>query len=333
MTQENNQQDSGYQLPPNQSYPYPPQYYQPQPADDEIDLKELFLALWKGKWIILLTTIVFAAGGVFYALSLPNIYKAEAVLAPAQTSGKSGLAGMAAQFGGLASLAGINIGGGSTDSKAMALATLQSRQFINAFVHKHDLLVPLMAAKEWNAGSGELVIDPEVYNVDTQEWVREVEPGKSPEPTDWAAYKTFKAVLEVVEAKDNGLVTLSVNHYSPEVAQQWVTWLVEDLNSWIKGKALGETKRNIGYLEQQLQKTKVADMQSVFYQLIEEQTKNLMLAEVDNEFAFRTIDPAVVPEEKAKPKRALICLLATLLGGLLSVVVVLVRFAFRKDDK
>jgi uncharacterized protein involved in exopolysaccharide biosynthesis len=302
-------------------------------SDDEIDLKELFLALWKGKWLILLTTAIFAAGGVFYALSLPNIYKAEAVLAPAQEGGKSGLAGMAAQFGGLASLAGINIGGGSTDSKAMALATLQSRQFINAFIHKHELLVPLMAAKEWNAGSGELVIDPEVYNVDTQEWVREVEPGKSPQPSDWEAYKRFKAdILAVGEAKDTGLVTLSVNHYSPEVAQQWVTWLVEDLNSWMKEKSLGETKRNIGYLEQQLQKTKVADMQSVFYQLIEEQTKNLMLAEVDNEFAFKTIDPAVVPEERAKPKRSLICVLATLLGGMLGVAVVLVRFAFRKYD-
>lgn len=334
MTQENNQQDSGYQLPPNQSYPYPPQYYQPQPADDEIDLKELFLALWKGKWIILLTTIIFSAGSVFYALSLPNIYKAEAVLASAQEGGKSGLAGMAAQFGGLASLAGINIGGGGTDGKAMALATLQSRQFINAFIQKHNLLVPLMATKEWNANSGELVIDPEMYNVDTQEWVRGVELGKSLQPTDWKAYKKFKnGTLVVEEAQDTGLVTLSVNHYSPEIAQQWVTWLVEDLNSWMKEKSLSETKRNIGYLEQQLQKTKIADMQTIFYQLIEEQTKSLMLAEVDKEFAFKVIDPAVVPEERAKPKRAFTCVLGTLLGGILGVAIVLMSFAFRKSEK
>jgi uncharacterized protein involved in exopolysaccharide biosynthesis len=315
------------------NYQYPPYPYPPQASDDEIDLKELFLALWKGKWIILLTTIVFAAGGVFYALSLPNIYKAEAVLTSAQDSGQSGLAGMAAQFGGLASLAGINLGGGGADGKAMALAVLQSRQFINEFIHKHELLVPLMAAKEWNASSNTLVIDPELYNDANSQWVREVKPGKSAEPTDWEAYKVFKAdVLSVGEAKDTGLVTLSVSHYSPEIAKQWVTWLVEDLNAWMKEQSLGETKRNIGYLEQQLGKTAIADMRSVFYQLIEEQTKNLMLAEVEKEFAFKTIDPAVVPEEKAKPKRALICVLATLLGGMLGVAIVLVRFAFRKGD-
>ena len=319
------------QLPP-QGYPYPPQYMQPAAADDEIDLKELFFILWKGKWIIVLTTIIFAVGGVFYALSLPNIYKAEAVLAPAQDGGQSGLASMAAQFGGLASLAGINIGSGGTDSTAMALATLQSRQFINAFIHKHDLLVPLMAAKEWDARSNQLIINPEMYDEVHKQWVREVGPGKSVVPTDWESYKAFKeSILAIDEAKETGLVTLTVNYYSPELAQQWVTWLVEELNRWMKNKSLDETKRNIGYLEQQLEKTKVADMQSVFYQLIEEQTKKLMLAEVDNEFAFKTIDPAVIPEEKAKPKRALICVLTTFIGGMLGVAIVLVRLAFRKD--
>ena len=73
-------------------------------------------------------------------------------------------------------------------------------------------------------------------------------------------------------------------------------------------------------------------MQSVFYQLIEEQTKNLMLAQVQDEFAFKIIDPAVVPEEKAGPKRALICVLAVLLGGMLGMGIVLIRFAFTKKD-
>ncbi len=129
------------QLPPNQQVPpnppYPPYYLHSQvAADDEIDLRELFSALWKGKWVILLFTVVFAAGGVFYALSQPNTYKATAVLASASESGKGGMATMAAQFGGLASLAGINLGGGGADNKAMALAVLQSRLFINAFIHK-----------------------------------------------------------------------------------------------------------------------------------------------------------------------------------------------------
>ena len=66
-------------------------------------------------------------------------------------------------------------------------------------------------------------------------------------------------------------------------------------------------------------------MQSVFYQLIEEQTKTLMLAEVSDEYVFKTVSPAKVAEEKAKPMRALIVILGFMLGGMLSVIIVLIR--------
>ena len=314
----------------NENYRLPPQAYPPQ--DDEIDLKELFIALWKGKWIIIFTTFVFAVGGVLYALSQPNTYKAEAVLASANDSKSGGLAAMASQFGGLASLAGISLGGGGTDSKAMALATLQSRQFVNAFIHKYDLRVPLMAGEKWSESTDTLLLDPEIYDAQSKTWVREVEPGKTPEPTDWEAYKEFKKLIAVSESKNNGLVTLSITHLSPTIAKQWVDWLVIDLNAWVKKQSLDEARRNISYLEEQIERTSISDMQSVFYQLIEEQTKNLMLAQVQDEFAFKIIDPAVVPEEKAGPKRALICLLAVLLGGMLGMGIVLIRFAFAKKD-
>ena len=304
-----------------------PQYLQHH--DDEIDLKELFIALWKGKWIIILLTAVFAVGGVLYALSIPNTYKAEAVLTSANDSKTSGIA---SQLGGLASLAGINLGGGGSDGKAIALATLQSRQFLNAFVNKYDLLVPLVAGDKWDPAQDTLLIDPEMYDEQQQKWVREVSPGKSPQPTDWDAYKEFKKILAVSESKDTGLVTLSITHLSPTIAKEWVDQLVIDLNTWVKNNSLNDTRRNISYLEAQIEKTNIADMQSVFYQLIEEQTKNLMLAEVQDEFAFKIIDPAVVPEEKVGPKRALICVLAVLLGGMLGTAIVLIRYAFAKKD-
>ncbi len=67
-----------------------------------------------------------------------------------------------------------------------------------------------------------------------------------------------------------------------------------------------------------------------FYQLIEEQTKNMMLTQVKTEYVLKTVDPAQVPEEKAKPKRALIVVLGTILGGLLSVIIVLTRYFSNK---
>ena len=68
--------------------------------DDEIDLKELFTVLWDGKLIISAITGIAAVISVLIAVSLPNIYTATALLAPAESSG-GGLSGVMKQYGGL----------------------------------------------------------------------------------------------------------------------------------------------------------------------------------------------------------------------------------------
>jgi uncharacterized protein involved in exopolysaccharide biosynthesis len=317
---------------PNPNYlPYP---QQPQSTEDEIDLRELFKALWKGKWIIIATTFVFAASSVLYALSLPNIYKSDALLAPAESSDGGGLSKMAGQLGGLAALAGVNLGAGESSQTDLAVQVMRSRQFVEAFIKNHDLLVPLMAAKDWNLANNKLILDEELYNPNTGEWLREPNGLRGSTPTAQEAFEVFnKEVLSISQDKESGLYTVSVKYYSPYVAQQWVNWLVEDINKVMRERTIAETSQNLAYLNTQLQKTAVADMQSTFYRLIEEQTKSLMLAEVQEEFIFKVVDPAVVPELKDGPKRALICMLGTLLGGMLSIAVVLVNFTFRKEGR
>ena len=53
---------------------------------DELDLKELFLVLIRGKWIISSTTTFLLIIGIFYSLSLPDIYESKALLAPVDES-------------------------------------------------------------------------------------------------------------------------------------------------------------------------------------------------------------------------------------------------------
>ncbi|MCP4325927.1 MAG: LPS O-antigen length regulator [Psychromonas sp.] len=320
--------------------------HQNQIADDEIDLKELFLVIWKGKWIIMVLTMLFAGGGVFYAKSQPNTYISSVLLAPAQDEGGSGLGG---QLGGLAALAGVNIGGssGGADVKTQALAVLQSRIFIDAFIKKNDLLVPLMASKKWtpelkqwdqekqkwNEAPAKHVLNEEIYDTKNKQWLVNEETKQPLIPTMWNANKAFKALVSVSEDKENGMVTLSITHHSPIIAQQWAELLVLEINAWMKNDKLIETDKNIGYLRKQLEQVAIAEVRTLFYQMIEEQFKNKMLAEVQAEYVFKTIDPAVIPEEKAGPKRALICVLATLLGGMFGVFLVLVRHFIKKPDE
>lgn len=316
----------------NDTHNYDPQRHSDY-QDDEIDLRELFGIIWQGKWWIIAITFVFAVGSVIYSLSLPNIYKSEATLAPTEEASGGGLSQMAGQLGGLASLSGVNLGGGNTDKTTIALEILKSRAFIKGFVEKYDILPELMAVEEWNRGSG-VVFNSELYNPDTNEWVREVEPPQQPAPSSWEYVRVFRdQVLEVSKDDTTGLVTIAVNHQSPEVSEKWVGWLIEEINNHMRERDIQEAQRSLEYLDKELQSTSLSDMQQVFYQLIEKQTQTIMLANVRPEYIFQTLDPAVVPEQKAKPSRALICIIGTFLGGFLSVGFVLVRNIFRKETK
>ena len=304
-----------------------------QSVDDEIDLRELWNALWEGKTQIAAITSVFAIASIVIALMLPNIYRSEALLAPAAESEGGGLAALAGQFGGLASIAGINLSDGATDPTVVALEVLKSRRFVKSFINKHQLLLPLMAADGWTATSDTLEFDNDIYDIDNQEWVRNVSAPLKPKPSDIEAYEFFMDdVLSVSQDKKSGLVTIAIEFYSPSLAKQWVDWLVTDLNDYMRAKDLNNAERTISYLNEQLNSTSIADMQTIFFQLIEEQTKTIMLANVRQDYVLEVIDPAVVPEKEAKPKRAMICVLITLLGGFISVFFVLIRHFSRKTE-
>ena len=132
--------------------------------DDEIDLRELFSVLWAGKTKIIAITAVFAVASVIYALSVPNQYKATALLAPAQSDG-GGLSGALGQLGGLASLAGVSIGGGESSESQIAQEIMKSWSFVEGFIADNDLAVEVYAAEGWSRVSNQLKIDKDVYGV------------------------------------------------------------------------------------------------------------------------------------------------------------------------
>ncbi|HCG7479147.1 Wzz/FepE/Etk N-terminal domain-containing protein [Vibrio parahaemolyticus] len=303
--------------------------YPPQSTDDEIDLHELLKALWKGKWIIIATTFVFAIGSVFYALSLPNIYKADVLLAPADTSNGGGLSKMAGQLGGLAALAGVNLGSSEISQADLAMQVIKSRQFVKGFINKHDLLAPLMAVKGWEPLSNRLIFNTDIYDQESKEWLRESKGLRGAKPSDQEAFEEFtKNIISISQDKESGLYTISIKYYSPYLAKEWLDWLVEDINDVMRARSISQTTQNLSYLEEQLKKTSITDMKSTFYKIIEEQTKSLMLAEVQDEFVFNTIDPAIVPEIKFEPKRSIIVLLAVFIGLIFGVIIVLLRKVF-----
>ena len=53
-----------------------------------------------------------------------------------------------------------------------------------------------------------------------------------------------------------------------------------------------------------------------------------MVVNVRTEYVFKTVDSAIAPEKKSKPKRSVICLVGTFLGVTLSSVWLLFQNVF-----
>ena len=303
-------------------------------SNDEIDLAELISVLWKQKWKILLLSFVFAIVAAFYALSLPNIYRASSLLMPnAQNQSSSGLKGLASQFGGFASLAGINLGSAGSDKTGYALEVMRSREFIYKFINDNDLKIAIIAVDGWNRERNEFIYNDKVYDIASRKWVREVRPPFEAEPSIQQTYEKFiREHLSVSQDQNTGMVTVTVSHYSPFVAKELVEKLISAINLTIKKQDLDEATKSIAYLEQELTLTNETGMKSMFYQLIEQQQQTLMLTKVRTDYVLKVIDKAVLPETKFKPSRPVIVLAGALVGLLLSSFVVLIISFRGKND-
>jgi uncharacterized protein involved in exopolysaccharide biosynthesis len=272
--------------------PAPPVAY-----DDEIDLWQLWETIWSGRWLIIAITSLFAVGGVTYALVAQEWWRAEVVLAPADK--KSSMLGALGQLGGLASLAGVNIG---TSGDQTPLAVLRSNGFARDFIVDMGIMPALL--DEVISGSKPLDIRD--------------------------ALKFFvEDVRTVSEDKKTGLVTLSVTWTDPETAAIWANELAKRLNDRVRNQALVESSRNVAYLQKEIASTSVVSLQQSMGRVLEGEMQKLMLARGNEEFAFKVIDKATPPKKRDSPKRVLVAIVATLAGGFLGILAVFLRQAWR----
>lgn len=264
---------------------------------DEIDLFGILSVLVRHRWVLLGVTFIFTLIAVAAAYLMTPVYRAQLVMAPVKAD--EGKAGVLSQLGGLASLAGISLGGGGTD-KATALATLESQSFTREFIERHDLM-PKLFAQFWNSKKESWIVDL---------------PGGIPTLSDGA--KVLADIRSVEEDKVTGLVAVAVEWTDPEQAAEWANLLVSDLNSKLRQAAIQEAERSIEYLTMEANKSNVVELQSAIYGLIEEQVKQIMLANVRMEFAFKVVDPALAPQHDdfVKPKRNLMIAIGIVVGVL-----------------
>jgi len=148
-------------------------------------------------------------------------------------------------------------------------------------------------------------------------------------PTPDEVFRAFDEVRSVTEDKDTGLVTLTIEWYDPNLAARWANEYVKAANEYIRAQKIQEAQQSLQYLSQQIQQTSVAEMHSALYRLVEDELKQSMVANVRDQYAFKVIDPATVPERRAWPKVGLLLATGVFGGLMLGIAIILVENRLR----
>ena len=299
----------------------------------EIDLSELFSVLWDGKWLVVGITTIFSIAAVIYSLSLPNVYQSRALLSPVGDSGGGGLSQVMKNYGGLASLAGVNLSSTDAGSNSVkALEKLNTLSFFENNIMPNIFLPDLMALDYWDASSNKVVYDNSIFDESSQKWVRDFAYPQTQIPSPQESFNVFVGHLQASKDIDTGFVSISVKHESPYVAQEWTALIIDQLNYFFRAKDKLEAQAAMDYLNIQMAQTSFAEIKLVIAQLLQQKMQQLALVEANNFYVFDYIDPPAVMETKSEPIRSLICIIGALLGGIIGCLVVIIRF-FASNQK
>ena len=283
----------------------------PQQAEDAVSIGALMRVLAESWKTLAVSALACAIVTAAILLSMPNFYRGIVLISPVVPEKPGAMGGLSSEIGGIAAIAGVDVTA-NTGPKAESFAALNSVGFARDFITSQNLM-PILFPKLW---------DPATHN-----WRKDKKP-----PTLEAAARLFMGkVRTITQDRKTGLIKVTVEWYSPELASAWANGLVDTVNDRLRAVAIRDADLSIEYLNKELAKTTVVEMQHAIYQVMEDQVQRAMLANVTREYAFKVIDRAVTPVQKAGPLRGILTLVGAGVGLFLGIFIVFVRRALRKS--
>jgi uncharacterized protein involved in exopolysaccharide biosynthesis len=269
------------------------------------NLEQAIVFLVRHKALLLALAIAGGAAGFALSFCFTPLYRADAVLVPSDEI--QGLSENGGIVGGLASLVGVGAPG---SKESEAIETLKSRALTRSFIEANGIL-PIIFHKRWDSATKK-------WRVDRQGRVPTLEDG----------FREFdKNILTVVENHKTGLINISIIWEDPALAKQWIVGLVDAANDRLRTQAISRSTLTLEYLQKVSATMSITEVKTAIYKLIESEIKKQMIAAGGKDYAFRVVDPPVVPERKVSPVRSLYSVGGALIvPAIWSLILVLRRY-------
>jgi capsular polysaccharide biosynthesis protein len=248
----------------------------PSSSEDEIDLRDIILPIWRSRKQILTTAIIFAIIGGIIGFLTPATYTASSTFLPQTAQAGGGLSG---SLGGLASLAGINLNapmaGGEIPptmyEKVLGSEPFKKRLLAAKIVVDGDSLdygsylanqpsSVLGSIKEYTIGLPSKIIG--AISGGTKEVVGGGNSLQALTDDEYALHKALAGKITLTADKKEGVVSISVVEGDPLVAAQIAQVTESALQDWIIQHKIKNAKAQFGFIERQF-KTKEKEFFSI----------------------------------------------------------------------
>jgi uncharacterized protein involved in exopolysaccharide biosynthesis len=308
-------------------------------GEDEIDLLELWRVVWKRRRLIARIVLAGVLLTAVVSLFMTNIYQSEAVITPVETkSGGGGMSALMSQMGGMGGLIGL-----PESSSTVEIGLLLESKVLRKKVIQDYHLLPVLFPKQWDEKKKMWKKKDSGWSLNPLFWISKLMAAAKPAdkkktkkiegiPDEMDGLRALDKLVQINKNMKDNFITISVQFDDPEIAAALVGYFLAALNDHMSLETRRVATINKKYLEEQLVYTTDPFIQQKIYIMIAQQIETSMMAAVKENFAFKIIDPPVVPDKKIKPKRAQMVVLSFVVFLFLAVFVVFILEYLEKNN-
>ena len=301
--------------------------FRPDLADDEIDLRELFTKLWRGRWVIASLCSVALVLASFYLHVAARKYTVSMTFKPVIEEGAGpNLAGL----GGLASLAGVSLPQSGSGDFATFRTLLRSEEVAERVIAATELL-PAIFKNEWDAQQAQFRKPPRGLLGRSLSGLKSILTGDekrdyiAPNPQRLSIFMDRTLGLSV--NNETGFLTVSAESEDPETLVALIVAATEATDQLMKERYIVNAEQTLQFYQSKILTSRSREHREALAKLISAEDQKLMLTSEGRHFVVEPLTRATTSMDPTSPKSVLVLALALVLGLFSGAALVVIRSA------
>ena len=297
--------------------------------NDDIDLRELFLALWRGKYIVFLVTILAIVYASFHLRNSERKYSVQMILKPVvvEASGPN-LSG----FSGLASLAGISLPSSSGSDFTTYQKLIFSEEVAEKIFTNKELVVKLFEG-EWSSATQSFVAPLSGNTRKLKQRVKllltGIEKGNYIPPNPKRLSMLMASTFRISVDGSTGFITISTETSKPDVILELISNASQETDKLLKERFFVTAEDTLEFYHKKLLTSRSPEHREALAKLISAEDQKLMLASKSSNFVAELLTKPSVSLYPTSPKSSFVLALGLVLGFFLGSAIVLMRASIK----